>query len=125
MRVMAGRREMQNRLNQTIYAVIGIAILACGAGLQAYAAEHDAEAVRLNNDGVAWMNQQQTEKAEVSFVYPENANHILKHEALPIAKLTAQYVGEHYNASDAKLDEGAANSILGWLGEEGHHPAAE
>jgi uncharacterized protein len=65
------------------------------------------------------------QKAEISFVYPENANHVLKHEGLPIEELTAQYVGEHYNAPDAKLDEGAANSILGWLGEEGHHPAAE
>jgi uncharacterized protein len=65
------------------------------------------------------------QKAEVSFVYPENANHILKHEALPIEKLTAQYVGEHYNAPDAKLDEGAANSILGWLGEEGHYSVGE
>ena len=33
------------------------------------------------------------EKADVSFVYPENANHVLKHEELPIEELSAQYVG--------------------------------
>jgi uncharacterized protein len=54
-------------------------------------------------------------KTAVSFAYPDNANHVLKHEALPLEELTAQYVGEHYNAADARLDEEAANSIFGWL----------
>ena len=54
-------------------------------------------------------------KTAVSFAYPENANHVLKHEALPIEELTAQYVGAHYNAPDAKLDEETASTILGWL----------
>jgi pimeloyl-ACP methyl ester carboxylesterase len=58
-------------------------------------------------------------KTAVSFAYPENANHVLKHEALPIEELTAQYVGAHYNAPDAKLDQEAANSIFGWLGRQG------
>ena len=65
------------------------------------------------------------QKADVSFVYPENANHVLKHEELPIEKLTAQYVGQHYNAPDTRLDEAAASSIIGWLGKKGDHSAAE
>ena len=39
-----------------------------GVGASALAAPaHDAEAVRLNNDGVALMNQQQTQKAQEAF----------------------------------------------------------
>lgn len=51
----------------------------------------------------------------VSFVYPENANHVLKHEALPLEKLSADYVGSHYNSSDAKLDLETFAEILNWL----------
>ena len=54
-------------------------------------------------------------KTAVSFVYPENANHVLKHEEMPLEKLTAQYVGLHYNAPDAELDKEAANAIFNWL----------
>ncbi|MDA4136664.1 MAG: alpha/beta hydrolase [Thaumarchaeota archaeon] len=55
------------------------------------------------------------QKTSVSFAYPENANHVLKHEEIPIEKLTGAYVGAHYNAPDAVLDDEAANAILGWL----------
>jgi hypothetical protein len=54
-------------------------------------------------------------KTAVSFAYPENANHVLKHEDMPIEKLTAEYVGAHYNAADAELDREAADDIFGWL----------
>jgi uncharacterized protein len=54
----------------------------------------------------------------VSFAYPENANHVLKHEEIPVEKLTAEYVGSHYNAPDAELDEEAAGAILSWLTEQ-------
>jgi pimeloyl-ACP methyl ester carboxylesterase len=50
-----------------------------------------------------------------SFTYPENANHVLKHEDLPREKLTAEYVGAHYNAPDAVLDKEAVDRILNWL----------
>jgi hypothetical protein len=52
-----------------------------------------------------------------SFAYPDNANHVLKHEDLPLEKLTAEYVSMHYNAGDAFLDSDAENRILGWLGK--------
>lgn len=55
---------------------------------------------------------------EVSFVYPENANHVLKHEETPRESLTAQYVSLHYNAPDAELDREAKNAIISWLKEK-------
>jgi alpha-beta hydrolase superfamily lysophospholipase len=58
------------------------------------------------------------QRTGVSFAYPENANHILKHEEIPREGLTAQYVGQHYNALDAELDEAATNAILDWLKNE-------
>jgi len=54
-------------------------------------------------------------KPSVSFAYPENANHVLKHEEIPREKLAAQYVMEHYNAEDAELDDEATNTIIAWL----------
>ena len=50
-----------------------------------------------------------------SFVYPENANHVLKHEEAPREGLTAQNAIMNYNAQNAVLDEEAVNAILGWL----------
>jgi uncharacterized protein len=49
------------------------------------------------------------------FSYPENANHVLKHEDLPREKLTAEYVGAHYNAPDAVLDRETVDRIVNWL----------
>ncbi len=51
-----------------------------------------------------------------SFVYPENANHVLKHEEFPVEKLTAEYVSRQYNAENALLDENTESAILTWLG---------
>jgi pimeloyl-ACP methyl ester carboxylesterase len=58
-----------------------------------------------------------SKKTATSYAYPENANHVLKHEELPLEKLTAEYVGSHYNAPDSELDEEAADAILNWLDE--------
>lgn len=55
---------------------------------------------------------------EVSFAYPENANHVLKHEEMPRESLTAQHVLLHYNASDTKLDREAEDAIINWLKEK-------
>ncbi|XES78006.1 MAG: alpha/beta hydrolase family protein [Candidatus Bathyarchaeia archaeon] len=51
------------------------------------------------------------------FVYPENANHILKHEETPREKLDAQ-AALHYNASDRVLDQEAAGAIFEWLNKQ-------
>jgi uncharacterized protein len=55
------------------------------------------------------------QNARASFAYPEDANHVLKHEELPKEKLTAEYVGAHYNAQEAVLDAEAAKIIFEWL----------
>jgi hypothetical protein len=54
-------------------------------------------------------------KSNVSFVYPENANHVLKHEDKPREALNAQYASLQYNASGTKLDEEAVYVIVNWL----------
>jgi uncharacterized protein len=54
-------------------------------------------------------------KTAVSYAFPENANHVLKHEEMPLEKLTAEYVASHYNAPEAALDEEAADAIFSWL----------
>jgi hypothetical protein len=59
-----------------------------------------------------------TLETAVSFVYPDDANHVLKHEGMPIEKLTAQFVGLRYNAPDAELDEETTNVIFNWLNEQ-------
>jgi Flp pilus assembly protein TadD len=73
---------MRIRLNRRTFTVLAFALGALSAGLPAFAAERDAEAVRLNNDGVAWMNQQQTEKAEASFAAAEKKDKTLAEAAL-------------------------------------------
>jgi uncharacterized protein len=50
----------------------------------------------------------------VSFVYPENSDHVLKFEEAPREKLDAQAT-LRYNVSDRKLDPEATNAILYWL----------
>lgn len=52
---------------------------------------------------------------DVTFSYPENANHVLKHEELPLEKLSAEYVGAHYNSDKAVLDGETMDSIVMWL----------
>jgi len=54
-------------------------------------------------------------KTSLSFAYPENANHVLKHEEKPREELNAQNVSLNYNAPDAELDNEASNTILDWL----------
>ncbi len=55
------------------------------------------------------------DKDDVSFVYPDDADHVLKHEATPRESITGQMAAVHYNASDSRLDPGARDAILKWL----------
>jgi pimeloyl-ACP methyl ester carboxylesterase len=55
----------------------------------------------------------------VTFVFPENANHVLKYEPAPLEQLNAQEATARYNAPDAVLDGEAAEVIYGWLKEQG------
>lgn len=49
------------------------------------------------------------------FLYPENANHVLKFEKLPLDRLTAENVAIEYNSIDSTLDKESVDSILSWL----------
>jgi hypothetical protein len=56
-------------------------------------------------------------RANVTFLFPENANHILKHEAQPRSELTQPEATMRYNAPDAHLDPGAIADIVAWLAD--------
>ncbi len=53
----------------------------------------------------------------VTFAFPQNANHILKHEELPLDKIKPETASALYNAPDARLDDEAVNTILTWLND--------
>ena len=53
--------------------------------------------------------------ANVRFLFPEDANHVLKHEPRPRSELTQPDVLPRYNASDTPLDPQAMDDILAWL----------
>jgi len=72
-------------------------------------------------DGQALQNATK-QKTSVSFVYPEHANHVLKHDETSADKLTAQQASLRYNAPDAQLDKEATDAILDWLGKLSHEP---
>ncbi len=50
----------------------------------------------------------------VTFVYPENANHVLKNESKPLSAITAAD-GLTYNAPDRVLDADGLKAIKDWL----------
>ena len=72
---------------------------------------------KIDGDGCE-LEKATTKKLDVSFVYPENANHVLKHEVKPMEEITAQYAALSYNSPDAELDTEAAKAIFTWLKKE-------
>ncbi len=52
---------------------------------------------------------------DVTFFFPENANHVLKHEPRPRSELPPAEVTGGYNAPDAYLDPETRATILAWL----------
>ncbi len=52
---------------------------------------------------------------QVSFLFPENANHVLKQELRPRSELTQAEAIKNYNSPDTRLDPEAVTSILEWL----------
>jgi hypothetical protein len=54
----------------------------------------------------------------VTFVYPENADHILKYEERPREKLVAVDVAARYNVKGRVLDSEALTAIVDWLIEK-------
>lgn len=53
--------------------------------------------------------------ATVTFLFPEDANHVLKQELRPRAEVTAASVAESYNGPDTRLDPPSVASIIAWL----------
>lgn len=58
------------------------------------------------------------DRANVSFVYPENANHVLKHEETPLEQINLQTVTLNYNAPDTELDTDTVTAIVSWLSKQ-------
>ena len=54
-------------------------------------------------------------KSNVSFYYPENANHVLKHEPRPREQLTVEASMPNYNGPEARMDAETLKTILEWL----------
>jgi pimeloyl-ACP methyl ester carboxylesterase len=54
-------------------------------------------------------------RERVSFLFPENANHVLKQELRPRAELAPAEVAASYNGPETHLDPQALASILEWL----------
>ena len=52
---------------------------------------------------------------EVTFLFPENANHVLKQELWPRSELVPAEMTQSYNGPDTRLDPQALASILAWL----------
>jgi uncharacterized protein len=62
-------------------------------------------------------------KSNVSFSYPESANHVLKHEERPREELTGATVGQRYNATDTELDADTLTTILAWIESHSRPPS--
>jgi alpha-beta hydrolase superfamily lysophospholipase len=54
-------------------------------------------------------------REEVTFLFPENANHVLKEELRPRSELVPAEIAESYNGPDTRLDPQSLASILEWL----------
>ncbi len=63
-------------------------------------------------------------KTNVTFSYPENANHVLKNEPKPRSELSAAD-GVTYNAADKILDADALKTIEEWLASQSQNPRKE
>jgi hypothetical protein len=54
-------------------------------------------------------------RTDVSFLFPENANHVLKHESRPREELVQGEAMQRYNAPDASLDPETVAAVVAWL----------
>jgi hypothetical protein len=54
-------------------------------------------------------------RADITFLFPDNANHVLKHEPGPRSELEQADVMPRYNAPDSYLDPDVAAAVTAWL----------
>jgi uncharacterized protein len=69
--------------------------------------------VDWQTDGKA-LEEATSKKTNVTYSYPENANHVLKHDETPRVQLIAQ-ASLRYNALDTEIDQQTANIIINWM----------
>jgi pimeloyl-ACP methyl ester carboxylesterase len=55
------------------------------------------------------------QNAQIEFLFPDDANHVLKHESRPRSELNAGNVLSSYNGPETTLDPDAMASITEWL----------
>jgi uncharacterized protein len=65
-------------------------------------------------DGSRWEALAKTHD-NITLVYPENANHVLKHEARSREQLTPTDIMNSYSAADTVLDSQVVETISAWL----------
>lgn len=70
--------------------------------------------VDWKTDGGA-LEQAASGNGNVEFAYPEEADHVLKHEDRPRDMLSAAEVAAHYNSEERVLDAAALTVITSWL----------
>lgn len=56
-------------------------------------------------------------RSNITIEFPENANHVLKHEETPREQISAASAGLSYNAASGSLDDQTLSLILKWLRE--------
>jgi len=65
-------------------------------------------------DGNRWETLAK-ERSNITIVYPDNANHVLKHEPKPREQLTPTDIVNSYSAADTMLDTPVVETITTWL----------
>ncbi len=65
-------------------------------------------------DGSRWESLAK-ERSNLTIVFPDNANHVLKYEAKPREQLTAAEIVSSYNAEGLVLDSQVVETITAWL----------
>jgi uncharacterized protein len=65
-------------------------------------------------DGSRWETLAK-ERKNITIVYPDNANHVLKHEARPREQLSQAEIANSYNADGVELDHQVVETISTWL----------
>ena len=69
-------------------------------------------------DGAVLEEVAKTGKSNLTFRYPENANHVLKHEPKPRTEISLPMVTQTYNTAESTLDAETVADILEWLGTQ-------
>ena len=65
-------------------------------------------------DGSRW-EALAKERSNITIVYPDNANHVLKHEPRPREQLSPAEIVNSYSAADTVLDPEVVETITAWL----------